>query len=174
MTDAIEVEALRTEKVRLVTIIGKGAESIWNMRKPELVEVARKELGMSVATANQKTVTVLRELIRAKRKDDQAAQDPMAQVPKGLEKMKKDDLIKEMEKRNLPLNHNPTRPQMIVMIKDNVNSHQLVARELEVESPRVNPNTRSHSSTGQAPMEEDDNFQIVESTTPSRRRPRGQ
>ena len=50
-----------TEITRLTKKLGKKSGSIWNMDKSELVEVARMELGVTLAQAEKMTVTVLRE-----------------------------------------------------------------------------------------------------------------
>lgn len=56
--------------------------SILNMTKAELVEVARKELGIRPDHAMRLTMIGLRELIRRRRKASQAFFDPLMEMPK--------------------------------------------------------------------------------------------
>ena len=60
-----DLESLRTDNKRLIEKLGKQSASIWTMKKAELVEIARQELGMTRAKAEQETVVSLRERIRA-------------------------------------------------------------------------------------------------------------
>ena len=55
------MEAANTELARVSS--GKK-KSIWSINKAELVETARKELGLSVTQAEKETVLVLRERVR--------------------------------------------------------------------------------------------------------------
>jgi hypothetical protein len=84
------------------------------------MDVARRELDMSLAEAEKKTVTYLKEKIRANRKALKAQANPMLQIPVGLERMLKPVLVQEMLKRGLPVPEAPTRPQMVAMIRDHV------------------------------------------------------
>ena len=114
------IKALETENQRLQAIVGKKAESIWDMKRADLVEVARSELGMTMAQAEKETVITLREKIRRNREIVKEAQDPMLVLPKGLQRMNHANLLLEMERRNLPIPENPTRPMMILLIKEQV------------------------------------------------------
>ena len=78
------------------------------------------ELGVTVAQAEKMTVTVLREKIREQRQILKMAQDPMMQVPKGLERMLLEDLKIEAMNRDLPVEDEMTRPQLIVLIREDV------------------------------------------------------
>ena len=81
------LEAVRSELGRLKEKLGKQAESIWRMKKDELVEVARRELGLTQAQAQEETVLVLRERIRSHRFENRYQQmmstNPDAHLPKG-------------------------------------------------------------------------------------------
>ena len=77
VTMEILMGAARTEITRLTKKLGKKSGSIWNMDKSEIVEVARMELGLTLAQAEKMTVTVLREKIREQRQILKMAQDPM-------------------------------------------------------------------------------------------------
>jgi hypothetical protein len=130
----IFLEAARTENARLINRLGNRVNSIWQMTKSELVETARQELGMTVAQATQKTAVVLRELIRRNRKVQADAEDPMKKVPPGLEKMTKDQLETEILLRGLIMPEKPTRPHMILMIRDHVEATILLAQVEETEA----------------------------------------
>jgi hypothetical protein len=94
--------------------------SIWAMKKDQLIEVARMELGMTISAASKETVIVLRERIRSQRAMLKEVLDPHDAIPKGLEKMNLAALIQETEDRNLPIPIKPTRPRLILMIRDDV------------------------------------------------------
>ena len=107
-----------TEQVR--QRLQRRTNSIWNMKKAELVEVAMAELSMTLAQAEKETVTTLRENIKMRRDSQEMALDPMMNLPKGLERMRKEELEEEMKKRGLPVpEHNPiNRAMMITQIMD--------------------------------------------------------
>ena len=114
-----EVTSLRTQSNR--------PKSIWNMSKAELVEKAYEELGMSRAKAEEHTVTYLQQKLKRNKDLTSLQADPMAVMPKGLERLTKDALLKIMEERQLPLGLKPIRASMIVAITDHVLACQLVA-----------------------------------------------
>ena len=101
------------------------APSIWEMNKLELVEEARRHLGMTQVQANSKTVVVLRELLKTARAQEETVLDPMCRIPPGLEKMPKAALIEEMKLRSLPAAF--TRSAMIVAIRDQVESRVILS-----------------------------------------------
>ncbi len=115
-----ELEAEQTEVARLRNLVGKKSESLWDMRKDDLVEAARKELGMTRTQAETETVTTLRERIRAFREAQKVDENPDAQAPKGLNSMKTADLVEEMRRRSIPLPEKNTRPKMILLIRQHV------------------------------------------------------
>ena len=73
------------------------------MRKHELVELARKELGLTATYANECTVKILREMIKQGRKANEEIEDPMKKLPKGFSTMRKTKLIAEAKNRGLIL-----------------------------------------------------------------------
>ena len=116
-----ELAASAAEVNRLAIRIGKKINSIWDMNKEELVEVARKELGMNPGQAQAETVVTLRERIRRVRELTKLENlDPEAQLPKGLGAMKLADLVEEVNRRQLPLPDKPTRAQLQILIRDDV------------------------------------------------------
>ena len=155
------VQSLETENERLRTLVKKKSESIWEMTKADLVEVARRELGMTKTQAEKDTVIILREKIRRNREVVAEAQDPMLVLPKGLQRMNHADLLLEMERRNLPIPENPTRPMMILMIKEQVDFLSQTAAT----SQETNPPTSETTSE----MKEED-WMKVDSERTTRRR----
>mgnify|MGYP001409258906 CR=1 FL=1 len=71
--------------------------------KADLVEVAQRECGLSLAKAQKDTVEILREKIKTVRKLRDTLDDPLAAPPVGLGKMKLAELQDEVLKRDLPL-----------------------------------------------------------------------
>ena len=98
------------------------AESLWQMNKQHLVEAAQRELGMTLAAAERTTVIHLREILRAARAENVARRDPLDALPQGLEKMKASELKAECQRRFLPVEEKMTRPKMILMIRNQVES----------------------------------------------------
>ena len=115
-----------------ISDLTKAPSSIWKMNKEQLVEYAFQEFACSRSLSEAMTVTVLREKLRQAKEQALAETDLNLILPKGLEKLHKDELQQEMMKRNLSF-HDPnknrpmTRPQMIVMIRDHVATCQAVA-----------------------------------------------
>ena len=124
------LEAVRSELGRLKEKLGKQAESIWRMKKDELVEVARRELGLTQAQAQGETVLVLRERIRSHRVENQQQQmmstNPDAHLPKGLQRMTHPELAQECTRRGIETpsgssnRAQATRAQMIILIQDHI------------------------------------------------------
>ena len=139
----VSVAALAAENQSLKMKLGKRNNSIWEMKKADLVEVARQELGMTIAAAEKETVTTLREKIRANRMKLTTNQDPLTVLPKGLEKMTWLELHEEMQKRSLPTPQKITRPMMIVAIREQV----ACFLETIVMNPQVNPMNVSASQS---------------------------
>ena len=111
------------ENVRLAAHMGRQASSIWMMRKADLVQVAVTELKWSQTQAEKARVGELRLAIKEFRQlqEVQEGIDPLAQRPKGLVKMLKEDLIKEMKIRQLDVT-DATREVMIRAIERDVKS----------------------------------------------------
>ena len=146
-----EVESLKKK-------LGKKSDSIWNMNKAELSEIARKELGMNAAKAEKETVITLREKIKNSREVTKVALDPMCQLPKGLNRMKLEELLEEMKKRELPIPPKATRPVLMVAIRDDVDARILLSAPTAKEAlvtdedyEMVGSNTRSRSSRRPGP-----------------------
>ena len=118
-------QALLAENERLHRINPK--ESIWQMKKAELVELGVSELGVSRAQATRMTVEELRERLRVSRKQSKEEEDPLTKLPVGMGKMKAADLVVECTKRCIsvaPLQgekgSQKTRPQMMLEIRNDV------------------------------------------------------
>jgi hypothetical protein len=94
-------------------------KTIWTMRKQELIEVARRELGLRHEQAEAITVIELREAIRAHREQTKVLLHPHASYPKGLSKMTAQELTQECAERGLLVDR-ATRPQMIAAIRNHV------------------------------------------------------
>ena len=134
VTVTMLLEAVRSELGRLKEKLGKQAESIWRMKKDELVEVARRELGLTQAQAQGETVLVLRERIRSHRVENQHQQmmstNPDAHLPKGLQRMTHPELAQECARRGIETpsgssnRAQATRAQMIILIQDHVKAVQ--------------------------------------------------
>ena len=140
-----ELVAYMAEAASLAQRLGKSKESIWSMKKADLVEVARKELGISAAQAQKDTVEILREKIRRVRAFKDSLDDPLAAVPVGLGKMKLEDLQDEANKRGLPVAPNATRVQLLMLIREDAD-HRIM---------RSAP-----TASAMAPAEDDD-FEMV-------------
>ena len=151
----ISLEGAETEVVRLRNKMGKKSESLWAMKKEELVEKARKELGMTTTQLEKETVASLRERLRSQRDVTEMLCDPLAKAPKGLDSMLKEELKQECLHRDITEPNPCTRPKMIVLIKDDV------ARRLCAEP------SHAQASTFQ---ECDEDAEMVELSSTRRRR----
>ena len=101
----------------------KMKEDINKMRKAELVEKARKELGLSLTYLNSLHVPILREKLRKHRKQNQEIENPMKKLPKGFSSMRKPELIEEAKRRGIILDQiNPNKTDW----------KQLLNRELQL------------------------------------------
>jgi hypothetical protein len=115
--------------------------AIGTMRKSDLVEVARKELGMSLAEANAETGVILKEKLRTnrslnmmlllvKRADwlritralKHRLDDPLALPPLGLGHMKLPELRDEVHTRGLPVIPDATREQIKMQIQEDADA----------------------------------------------------
>ena len=100
------------------------------------------ELGLAYAKTQSYTVEVLRELIRQQREVSKCTGDPRDQLPVGLSRLKLEDLKVVVLSRNLPLPDKATRPQLFVLIRDDVE-----ARNLLYSGAATNPEEQQTSST---------------------------
>ena len=152
-TTRVRLEACALELERVKEKLGKRQSSIWNMNKAELVEVARKELGMSLMQAEKETVMALRERIRSAREVANMESDPLARLPQGLDGMKKEHLRAEILVRGLPEPERCTRPKMIALIRDSVAARQVLSQPTQQNSsssttdPKAS--TKDRTKTGQ-------------------------
>ena len=146
LTTRTNLEALAVEVGRLQGATKKT--SIWTMTKAQLVEAARKELGLSLVKAEAETVTTLRERLRTARQITMTTLDPLAKIPKGLDKLSLQELKEEAIVRELPEPDQVTRAKLIVLIRDDVASRltvenavmQNASSSTTVRTPSTRPN----------------------------------
>ena len=124
----IVIDSQHTERVRLEKMVGEKKSSLWAMNRSELVEKAKKDLGMTEAQMKNETVTSLRERLRSQKEVVDMLYDPLAKSPKGLDNMFKEELKQECLLREI---HQPDpckRPKMIVLIQDDVTRRQTMEK----------------------------------------------
>ena len=109
----IKLEASACEVARLTDKLGKKNSSIWNQTKEELVEITRRELGMTVTQASNETVLTLRELIRRNREIKEV-------LWRKQRNMIKEALVEEAKKRGLPTEGTQTRQSLWLLIRDDL------------------------------------------------------
>ena len=116
------IESQVAEKVRLKKMVCTTKGSMREMRKPELVEKARKDMGMTEGQLKKETVTSLSERLRSQKGVTDMMIDPLAKTSKGLESLVKDELKQECLLRDIhvPEGKDCTRPKIIALIKDDV------------------------------------------------------
>ena len=91
---------LEAEVQRLQSKLVKKTSSIWEMRKPALVEAAIKNLGWSRDKAESETVGQLRLYL----KEAKTAKEPIKNhLPTGLQRMKHEELQEEAMNRGLEI-----------------------------------------------------------------------
>ena len=163
----VTVAALRTEVNRLTGVVGRYGDSIWAMRKEQLVQVAYRELGMSEYHANKETVLTLREKIRAARDEREPpttqqneGEGEIGKPPKGLQKMTVKELIAECIKRGIDYGctgergrTNKTRAQMVMLITEHAEAHA-------APTPGATSATRTRSASVKRRAPQDDPMQI--------------
>ena len=142
---------------RLNALHGKETNSIWKMNKAKLIEVARMELGMSIAAAEKETTATLREKIRSQRSVVNATEDIHDKLPTGLSSMKIAELLLEVEQRNLPIPEHPTRGKLIVLIRDDVNN-----RKTLYASPAVTSQPERKTKTRGTPTDQDGDWEVTQ------------
>jgi len=142
---------LKAEVERLKKLVLKGEEvSIWKMRKQELVETAVRLLGWSRSYAEKETVGQLRLYL----KEENDRQKTAGLIPKGLTKMKLEDLQVEAMNRGLPTedekDRRKTREELIRDIKSWAAEDPAHEGE-EAEQPKdKSPSSSSLGATGKA------------------------
>ena len=148
------VEAQGMEIVRLGRDKDDKKKSLWTMNKAELVEEARLNLGMTVTQAEKETVLTLRERLRSFKNVCQMTEDPLAKLPKGLDKMLLNELKEEAVHRSLPNPEPCTRAKLIVLIRDDV-ANRLTLEQSSSPSTTDQPaSTRPQDEDWEMPQEE--------------------
>ena len=147
-----QLEGFETEVARLMPAETdpNKKENIWNMKKAELVEVARRELGMTLAEAHKTKVTFLREQIRKKREVDDMTSDPLAKLPTGLGRMTLAELKALHEERNLPHPGKITKVILEQMIRDDCLARQAEEKRLASQWTQEMEATLSANGQGEA------------------------
>ena len=143
-------EALRAENKRISDREDRRADSTWTMKREELNEVARRELGMSGSELKAETVITLREKLRVARVGSKQAEDPRTAIPPGLDRMKVSQLVEECVKRDLAHMEGSkikTRGQMIVLIRDDVRSRSTPSARMTKPTQTSGSMNRSTSQT---------------------------
>ena len=126
----IVIVSHHTERVSLEKIVGKKKSLLWAMTRSELVEKAKKDLGMTEAQMKDETVTSLRERLRSQKEVVDMLDDPRAKAPKGLDNMLREELKQECLLREINQSDPCTRPTMIVLIKDDVTRRQTMEKRI--------------------------------------------
>ena len=118
-------QALLAENERLQRINPK--ESIWQMKKAELVELGIAELSLTRVQATKMTVDELRDRLRVSRKQAKEEEDPLTKLPVGMGKMKSAELVVQCTHRCISVAPLPgekgalkTRAQMMLEIRNDV------------------------------------------------------
>ena len=163
------VAALNSEVKRLREAAGKRSESIWTMSKEDLIELARRELGMPRSLAEKETVVTLRERIRRDREQKKEESDPLMKLPPGLERMRAEELKAECEKRGLDTTPLPgtrgtckTRPQMILMIREEVERRNSNTGTPTPANQEERPRPKPSSAPRQAGSSDDADWDMVQ------------
>ena len=141
------LETWRTEAARLSDMVGEASKSLWTMNKAKLVETVVEEFQYDREYAKGLTVIVLREKLRAYRAAMEVLRDPLSKNPPNLFGMRKEELLEEHAKRNLPQPERMTRPQLIDMIIQDVEHRQAV---LEAELAATDVDWVDVEATGSA------------------------
>ena len=153
VTTQTQLAAAEGEIDRLRNKLGKMHESLWGMRKADLVEIAFNELGISREKAAKMLVPELRERIRAARKEPEPV-DPLSVAPPNLGRKTKTELQIECETRGLPYDDKTSRGQMIVMIKDDVEAREEAQRHVEEEDQNSTASETLRKRTPESPETE--------------------
>ena len=165
------LESMRAEYARMERQVGSKAQSIWQMTKEQLIEIARRELNMPREEARRETVITLREKIRSQRKVINQEEHPVLTLPKGLSRMTKEELAHECRLRGIEptITERPqelkTRAEMLVLIRWLVEQNTSTSATA---SPSVTPTPRPTITSQAAQYEEDwDTYDRVSVTSSS-------
>ena len=139
LTAEAEVENLKQQTAT-------SSNSLWKMRKEELVKAAREELGLSPEEANAETAVSLREKIRTVRKFRDSLRDPQAATPPGLCSMTKAELRAAIQNRGLKVDMKETRDEMKRRIREDARD-RMIQSEAFIEDyesiPASTPKTKA-------------------------------
>ena len=156
----VRVEGLEVEVARLRDKVGKQADSIWNMSKTELSEVARMELGMTAAQCDHESGATLKFKIKSRRDMLKGKSDPHMKLPKGLGKMTLDELKVECMERDIPFDtKNARKGELESKIRDHVVT-------MNTMQPSTTHSTRA--ATASTSMEEDQSWEFPQEAPRSR------
>ena len=153
----IDLERVNEECQKLAASIGKRTESMWHMRKADLVQVAMKDLGWTFNEANAARVGLLRLEIKENRQQKNAAEeqvDPLAAIPKGLAKLRQAELVEHMVARNLTLPPKNLREAMIRDILSDVDARKANVRLAALEGVPNEPVQKKAAPKMQLPKQD--------------------
>ena len=119
--------------------------SIWEMRKPELEQVAQRELGFTAGRMQGETVRSLRDKIRFARRTAWERLHPEARLPVGLTRMRVQEVAEECMRRGIPTYEGYQRLTKAQM-KDRI--HRQVAEMLALGRERIDAGTESLPGPG--------------------------
>ena len=169
VTTQTQLAAAEGEIQRLRNKLGKMHDSLWGMRKADLIEIALNELGISREKASKMLVPELRERIRAARQRPEP-EDPLSIQPPNISRMSKVELQIDCETRGLPYTDKTSRGAMIVMIQDDVEARavgQLPDLEGEDQSSTASGTRQTKRTPPESPETEWLRMDIDEAMTPS-------
>ena len=81
---AMQAKATKADLQRMKKLLAKQSNSIWLMKKQDVVDLAISEIGMTRADADVETLTMFRERIRRTREFQAQMDDPLVKIPIGL------------------------------------------------------------------------------------------
>ena len=134
------------------------------MNKAELVEKAKRDLGMTEAHMKTETVTSLRQRLRSQKEVTDMLLDPLAKAPKGLDSILKDAPKQECLLRDINEPDKCTRPKILVLIRDDVARRMTMERPVFLARNIVSPEDPAFKDA-----ESDEEMVKVEKTTRRKR-----
>ena len=129
--------------------LGKLAESIWTMKKAELVDQVVERCGLTRSAAEAETVGQLRLMLKVAR-DGKREASGRAALQKGFARMRKEELQAECLSRGIVF-ENKNREQMIRDIKAYVQSAARMRRRQRPE-PRILLHRRARRLDGRGQL----------------------
>ena len=126
-----EVEGYETEVARLLLETSGSAKepSIWRMKKSELQEVALQEMGMPLVESEGIVVPLLRDQIRRHRDMSKATADPLATLPKHLQRRSIEELRAMHAERGLAMPDKDTKVAYMQAIRDDCTNRKLLEKQ---------------------------------------------